>query len=801
VFSGNKIKFKITEKVFMKRFLIIFAILFSVLSIFSQQPSDAAAVPDSASVTADSASVAEPVIVLSDEEKLCKQAADDFMEIYNGWDVTRDYNILLPRITAYADNYYKTGTEPNESNLKDLKILKENYENLLGLEISETLMNLLSIDLERVNAELEGNQQNPALIGYLEKIDFDRIKALDEFLVKENKTNSSITSYVETLRPVFKNIRRYSIGFDEMLTAVYNEITRVTDKRVYFLYIEDDVKNKLQEISVRLADEVNKKIPEYKKKITDDIDSAYVRKQRAEKQLEDFNKGKSKFKNNSDDFNLEYNILKGIGVSDDDIIKEFQDNFNVGRISEKEIAEYTLKEVESRKYASKIAQDLNKDLINLLTSSGIKEQSDFIEGLNTIFEGYKNQVGNDSEVLVQTLGKVIENLDFENLLFFKANRRINRDVLRVSNEDIFTFKQDLFNLGAKHLEDQKKYLYAKWIEARKVNIDKLKSAEVSRLTGVISGFMTSPGQYDVNRTLINKLQQKSPDLEEYVRNLLRAKFYNDLNSKFKVYFRFEVENGFRKFRINIFIASLFFFGLFFYVFSTVKKKRDSIYIRRIPGLDAIDDAVGRATEMGKPIIYDSGLGGFSSPQTIASMLILRSVAKKVAEFKAEIIYPAYDPVVLQVAEEMIASGFLDAGYPEDHKKDNCFFMVQDQFAFAAGLSGLIARKKPATALHFGYYAAESLLISEAGFAAGAIQVAGTTEATQLPFFITSCDYTLIGEELYAAAAYLSRDAQVLSNLKLSDYGKVIFGALFVLGTVLLTINSDWTFFSDLLSTY
>ncbi|HAQ61279.1 TPA: hypothetical protein DCR49_04660 [Candidatus Delongbacteria bacterium] len=620
----------------MKRFLIILAILFSVSAIFSQQPSDAAAVPDSASVAADSAAVAEPVIVLSDEEKLCKQAADDFMAIFNDWDVTRDYNILLPRITAYADNYYKTGTEPNESNLKDLKILKENYENLLGLDISETLMNLLSMDLERVNAELEGNQQNPALLGYLEKMDFDRIKALDEFLVKENKTNSSITPYVETLRPVFKNIRRYSIGFDEMLTAVYNEITRVTDKRVYFLYIEDDVKNKLQEISVRLSDEVNKKIPEYEKKIKDDIDSAYVKKEAAAK------------------------------------------------------------------------------------------------------------------------------------------------------------------AGDEALEKQ---MYAKWIEARKVNIDKLKSAEVSRLTGVISGFVTSPGQYDVNRTLIKKLQEKSPDLEEYIRNLLRVKFYNDLNSKFKVYFRFEVENGFRKFRVNIFIASLFFFGLFFYVFTTVKKKRDSIYIRRIPGLDAIDDAVGRATEMGKPIIYDSGLGGFSSPQTIASMLILRSVAKKVAEFKAEIIYPAYDPVVLQIAEEMIASGFLDAGYPEDHKKDNCFFMVSDQFAYAAGLSGLIARKKPATALHFGYYAAESLLISEAGFAAGAIQVAGTTEATQLPFFITSCDYTLIGEELYAAAAYLSRDAQVLSNLKLSDYGKVIFGILFLLGTILLTINSDWTFFSDLLSTY
>ena len=48
---------------------------------------------------------------------------------------------------------------------------------------------------------------------------------------------------------------------------------------------------------------------------------------------------------------------------------------------------------------------------------------------------------------------------------------------------------------------------------------------------------------------------------------------------------------------------------------------------------------------------------------------------------------------------------------------------------------------------------------------------------------------------------MSRDAQVLSNLKLSDYGKVIFGGLFVISTILLTINSEWTFIRDLLDTH
>ncbi|MGD9707882.1 MAG: DUF6754 domain-containing protein [Candidatus Delongbacteria bacterium] len=616
----------------MKKILTTLSILFSALYLCAQEPVTEA-IPDSVSA-ADSVAVAEEVRVLSDEELLSQQAAEDLMKIYESWDVTMDYEILLPRVTNYVSSYFKGGKDPDASNLEDLKILQTNYRLIVDSSAPDYLKNLIKFDLERVDKELSGEQKNPALIGYLEKGDFDKLKAIEEAFAKEDVKEFS--ENVGKIRSSYKNIRRFSIGFDEMLDDVYSEITRVTDKRIYFLYIDDNIKEQLHNISLRLTEEVNKKIPEFEKKIIDDIEEMYSQKEAAA------------------------------------------------------------------------------------------------------------EAGDDK------------------------------------------------------LEKQ---MYNQWIEARKVNIDKLKSAEVSRMTTIISGFMRSPGQYDVNSTLINKLKTESSDLEVYMKDLLKTKFYHDLSSKFKVYFRFEVEKGFRGFRSNILIASLFFFALFLYVFTTVKKKKDSLFIRRIPGLDAIDDAVGRATEMGKPIIYDSGLGAFSSPQTIASMLILRSVAKKVAEFKAEIIYPAYDPVVLQIAEEMIASGFLDAGYPEDHKKDNCFFMVSDQFAFAAGLSGLIARKKPATALHFGYYAAESLLISEAGFAAGAIQVAGTTEATQLPFFITSCDYTLIGEELYAAAAYLSRDPQVLSNLKLSDYGKVIFGILFLLGTIFLSINSDWTFFADLLSTY
>lgn len=383
-------------------------------------------------------------------------------------------------------------------------------------------------------------------------------------------------------------------------------------------------------------------------------------------------------------------------------------------------------------------------------------------------------------------------------------------------EEMRTFDEELKSLEDSTDPEDKKiveskredYIWARedWIEAKRMTLFDLKEELNYDLSSLVTDYLApleeeaGIGSFEITNKLIVKIKNNDPDAEAEFMHQIKNKFYSGLTSTFGSYVIFDAKPVFRTFRTNVLIGTIFFMILFFYVYIKVKKNRDSMFIRKIPGLDAIDDAVGRATEMGKPIVYDSGIGYYTQIDTIASMLILKSIAKKVAEFKAEIYVPTCDPIILQISEEMVSSGFLDAGYPEDHKKDNIFFLAYDQFAFAAGVAGILARKKPATAFHFGYYAAESLLISEAGFAAGAIQVAGTTAVAQLPFFITACDYTLIGEELYAAAAYISRDPQIMTNLKLSDYAKLSIGILFIIGTILLTINSEWTFLQDMIYT-
>ena len=205
-----------------------------------------------------------------------------------------------------------------------------------------------------------------------------------------------------------------------------------------------------------------------------------------------------------------------------------------------------------------------------------------------------------------------------------------------------------------------------------------------------------------------------------------------------------------------------------------------LYIRKIAGMDAVTEAVGRATEMGKPVLYISGIQDMDNVQTVAGLTILGSISKMIAEYETSLIMPTSRSLVMSTARETVKESYLAAGRPDAYREDSIYYVTDEQFGFVAHVDGLMLRKKPATCFYLGAFFAESLILAETGNSIGAIQVAGTAMPTQLPFFVAACDYTLIGEELFAASAYLSRDEKMLGSLKGQDVGKLI-AMVFILG--------------------
>jgi hypothetical protein len=247
---------------------------------------------------------------------------------------------------------------------------------------------------------------------------------------------------------------------------------------------------------------------------------------------------------------------------------------------------------------------------------------------------------------------------------------------------------------------------------------------------------------------------------------------------------------FHRGRTSMLVLLLVFAGFVLWFISRAKRGQE-LYIRPIAGLQALDEAVGRATEMGKPVLFIPGVLDMDQIETIAGLSVLGRIAGKTAEYGAPLMVPTRHPLVMTAARETVREAYLGAQRPDAYDEDKIWYLTSEQFGYAAGVDGIMLRERPGAIFYMGAFYAESLVLAETGHATGAIQIAGTARPAQLPFFVAACDYTLIGEELFAASAYLSKQSTSLGSLKGQDYGKGVFMVLIVLGVILVSFGVTW----------
>ncbi len=221
------------------------------------------------------------------------------------------------------------------------------------------------------------------------------------------------------------------------------------------------------------------------------------------------------------------------------------------------------------------------------------------------------------------------------------------------------------------------------------------------------------------------------------------------------------------------------------------KSNKELFIRKIAGLTAIDEAIGRSTEMGKPVLMVPGIGTLNAI-SVQAINIFAYVTRTAAKFANPIRLCCADAAVYTVAQEVIRDVYQSEGLIERYDPDSVRFISDRQFAMAAGVSGVILREQTAATFFLGEFFAESLIFAETANAIGAIQVAGSTQNTQTPFFIAACDYVLIADEFYAASAYLSREPVLVGSLVGQDWSKGLIMFMIILGVIWNSIGVQGT---------
>ena len=216
--------------------------------------------------------------------------------------------------------------------------------------------------------------------------------------------------------------------------------------------------------------------------------------------------------------------------------------------------------------------------------------------------------------------------------------------------------------------------------------------------------------------------------------------------------------------------------------------------RTIPGLEAIPEAIGRAAETGRPVLFNPGIAdltGDYASQTYAGLEILSHVSRLCARYDVSIIVPIRQASVLPVAEDIVRLGYATENKLDQLRPDAVRFISPFQFGYVSGVLGITERERIAANFIMGATWSETPSYLEAGNGVGAIQIGGTANLHQLQFFVAGCDYTLIGEELFAGGAYVSEDKAKLGSIAGQDIGKIIAVVLTFAGVVYAAFGSKW----------
>ena len=104
-------------------------------------------------------------------------------------------------------------------------------------------------------------------------------------------------------------------------------------------------------------------------------------------------------------------------------------------------------------------------------------------------------------------------------------------------------------------------------------------------------------------------------------------------------------------------------------FIRAAERGEEFYLRPIPALKAVEEAVGRSTEMGRPILYVPGIQDMDQVETVAGVVVLGHVAKMTARYETSLNVPVSRSIVMKAARESCREAYMLEGRPDMFHED------------------------------------------------------------------------------------------------------------------------------------
>jgi len=226
------------------------------------------------------------------------------------------------------------------------------------------------------------------------------------------------------------------------------------------------------------------------------------------------------------------------------------------------------------------------------------------------------------------------------------------------------------------------------------------------------------------------------------------------------------------------------------LFTSQAKRGHRFALRMIPAYESIRQLVSQSLESGQPIHVGMGsgrVGTEATPEALMGLTVFDYVARNVAAYNQSVLGTTADGTILSAAQGILQKARQQAGFAERYRGKELNFYGPERMVYAAGTMDAITRERHLANILLGRFGHEGLWIAESVQDRGMVQLGGTADPSAIALMQTTLDEFVIGEEVFAAGAYLHRPSH-LGSLAAQDAVRIVAILIIIAAVVMASLG-------------
>jgi hypothetical protein len=238
------------------------------------------------------------------------------------------------------------------------------------------------------------------------------------------------------------------------------------------------------------------------------------------------------------------------------------------------------------------------------------------------------------------------------------------------------------------------------------------------------------------------------------------------------------------------LAALVLFVALLLVYSGLVRRQPPA-LRQVAAFRELGEAIERSVESGQRVHLSLGSGGLQGPDSavaLAGLSVLARIAERTSMSDRPAVVTSGDGAITILAQDTLRSAYDRAGARERFRATSARMLGPTPLSYLATLPAVLATENVSVHMLNGSFGAEGGLAADFGRPAGAHILAGSDDVPAQAAMYAVADQPLVGEELFAAGAYLGVGPSHVASLRAQDAVRFVLIAAILVGMTLRTLG-------------